>query len=61
VASVDQLACDSYCFQKLLGRDPAQLAYLDLAYQKFGHDPSRLVARNWQEYQSQGKLIERTL
>jgi len=61
VASVDQLACDSYCVQKLLGRDPAQLAYLDLAYEKFGHDPTRMVARSWQDYVPQGKLVERTL
>ncbi len=58
VASVDQLGCDTYCLQTLLGRDPAQLAYCDLAFQKFGSDPTRLVTRNWQEYKQQGKLVE---
>ena len=61
VASVDQLASDSYCLQKLLGRDPAALAYLDMAWQKFGNDPERFVARSWQEYQTQGKVVETTL
>ncbi len=61
VASVDQLACDAWCFQKLLGRDPAVLAYLDLAWAKFGQDPTRLVARSWQEYEPQGKIIEQSI
>jgi uncharacterized protein (DUF362 family) len=58
VASVDSIACDSWCLQKLLGRDPAQLKYLDLAWQKFGGDPARIVARSWQEYVGQGKVVE---
>ena len=61
VASVDQVACDSWCYQKLLGRDPAALAYLDMAYEKFGDDPKRLTARSWQEYQQQGKIVETSL
>jgi len=60
VASVDQLACDSWCYQKLLGRDPASVRYLELAYQKFGQDPSRIVAPHWQEYERQGKIVEVT-
>jgi uncharacterized protein (DUF362 family) len=58
VASVDQVACDSWCYQKLLGRDPATLAYLDMAYEKFGSDPTRLTARSWQDYQRQAKIVE---
>lgn len=61
VASVDQLACDSWCVQNLLGRDPAAVSYLDLAFQKFGHDPTRLVAHHWQEYRQQGKVVEETI
>ena len=61
VASVDQVACDSWCYRKLLGRDPAALAYLDMAYEKFGDDPKRLTARSWQDYQQQGKIVETTL
>jgi hypothetical protein len=34
--------------------------YLELAYQKFGRDPSRLVAPHWQEYERQGKIVEVT-
>mgnify|MGYP000355141822 CR=1 FL=1 len=58
VASVDQLACDSWCYQHLLGRDPAALSYLELAWEKFGADPARLTARHWQEYRLQGKVVE---
>ncbi|HOB76194.1 MAG TPA: DUF362 domain-containing protein [Phycisphaerae bacterium] len=58
VASVDQLACDSYCLQKLLGRDPANLQYLQFAWDKFGGDASRIVARHWQEYHGPGLVVE---
>ncbi|UCD29199.1 MAG: hypothetical protein JSV03_01565, partial [Planctomycetota bacterium] len=61
VASVDQLACDSWCYENLLGRDPAKLAYLDLAYKKFGDDPSRRVARHWQDYKRLGMIAENRL
>ncbi|HSW44980.1 MAG TPA: DUF362 domain-containing protein [Phycisphaerae bacterium] len=61
VASVDQLACDSWCLQNLLGRDPAAVSYLSLAYQKFGQDPTRLVAPSWQDYKLQGKIVETTI
>jgi uncharacterized protein (DUF362 family) len=62
VASVDQLACDSWCYEHLLGRDAddsrAPLTYLKLAYQKFGNDPSRIVAPSWKTYKQQGLLAE---
>lgn len=58
VASVDQLACDAWCYRHLLGRDPAALKYLDLAYEKFGHLPGRLVERDWQTYKMQGKIVD---
>jgi uncharacterized protein (DUF362 family) len=61
IASVDQLACDGWCYQKLLGRDPAALSYLDLAYQKFGDDPSRVVVRSYQEYEARGLIAEETV
>ncbi len=60
-AGVDQLALDSWSFQELLGRDPAKLAYLKLAYEKFGDDPARLVAPDWQVYREQGKIVEQTV
>lgn len=58
VASVDQLACDSWCLQNLLGRDPAALAYLNMAYTKFSQDPGRIVAASWQEYRDRGQIAE---
>lgn len=62
VASVDQVACDAWCYQNLLGRDPedakAPLKYIELAYAKFGQDPGRLVARYWQDYERQGLIAE---
>lgn len=61
VASVDSIACDSYCLQKLLGRDPARLQYLQYAWDKFGSDPTRLAVPHWQEYKSQGKFVETTV
>jgi len=61
VASVDQLACDSWCLQNLLGRDPASLAYLNMAYEKFGQDPGRLVTHSWQDYRERGLIAESRL
>lgn len=58
VASVDQLACDSWCLQNLLGRDPAALTYLNMAFAKFGNDPGRIVAHSWQDYKSQKLIAE---
>jgi uncharacterized protein (DUF362 family) len=58
VASVDQLACDSWCLQNLLGRDPAPLAYLSMAYEKFGQDPGRIVTHSWQDYRDRGLIAE---
>ncbi len=42
IASVDPLASDAWCLQHLLGRDPAQLRYLDLAEKKINE---RIEAR----------------
>ncbi len=65
VASVDQVACDAWCYQNLLGRDPedtrAPLKYVELAYRKFGQDPGRIVARHWQDYERQGLIREAKL
>lgn len=65
VAGVDQVACDAWCYQNLLGRDPedarAPLKYIELAYRKFGEDPDRFVVRHWQDYQRQGLFTETRL
>lgn len=62
VASVDQVACDAWCYQNLLKRDPedakAPLKYIELAHEKFGQDPGRIVARHWQDYERQGLIAE---
>ena len=61
VASVDPVACDAWCYQHLLGRDPAQLAYLDLAYHKIqaqiAAGAKRLVEHDWQSYEAQGRIV----
>lgn len=65
VASVDQLASDAWCYQHLLGRDPARLPYLDQAAAKFGREPydvsKRFGQRDWTVYQNQGKIVETTV
>ncbi|MFH0982266.1 MAG: DUF362 domain-containing protein [Planctomycetota bacterium] len=67
VASVDQLACDAWCYENLLGRDPAALRYLELAEQKFGETETgerayaqakRFGTRAWTAYLRQGKIVE---
>ena len=61
VASVDPVACDAWCYQHLLGRDPAKLAYLGLAHQKvaaqIASGISRFGERDWQTYERQGKIV----
>ena len=60
IASVDPVACDAWCYQYLLGRDPAGLAYLDLAHQKIGEHIAdgvkRFGQRDWQTYDREGKI-----
>jgi len=67
VASVDPLACDAWCYQNLLGRDPAALRYLELAERKFGEtetgersyaESRRFGTRDWTAYRRQGKIAE---
>jgi uncharacterized protein (DUF362 family) len=60
IASVDPLACDAWCYENLLGRDPAQLKYLDLAHQKIQAQITagqhRFGERDWREYDHQDKI-----
>jgi uncharacterized protein (DUF362 family) len=60
IASVDPVACDAWCYQKLLGRDPAQLAYLEMAQEKIKAQVAagwkRIGQRDWQSYERQGKV-----
>ncbi len=58
IASVDPVACDAWCYQHLLGRDPARLAYLELAETKIesliAGGARRFGQRDWQAYDRQG-------
>jgi uncharacterized protein (DUF362 family) len=61
IASVDPVACDAWCYQQLLGRDPGRLAYLDLAHEKIAtqiaNGVRRFGERDWQAYERQGKIV----
>jgi uncharacterized protein (DUF362 family) len=60
IASVDPVACDAWCYQNLLGRDPARLTYLDLAQRKIGAQigagERRLGELNWRAYERLGQI-----
>jgi uncharacterized protein (DUF362 family) len=60
VASVDPVACDAWCYRHLLGRDPARLAYLELAHKKIHAEivqgVNRFGEHDWQKYDRQGKI-----
>ncbi len=63
VAAVDPIASDAWCYEQLLGRDPARLAYLDMAERKIAQQikngAKRLGQRDWKAYERQG-LIKTT-
>lgn len=65
VASVDPVACDAWCYRHLLGRDPATLAYLELAHRKIEQQNVAGMQRfgecDWQMYERQGKIITTTV
>jgi len=70
VASVDPLACDAWCYQNLLERDPAALSYLDLAQEKFGEQETgprsyalarRFASRDVDGYRRRGLIVEQNV
>jgi len=65
VASVDPVACDAWCYQRLLGRDPAALDYLRLAEQKIqarvAAGERRFGQRDWLAYDRAGQVVTTTL
>jgi len=65
VASVDPVACDAWCIERLLGRDPAGIAYLELAQRKIGERIARgevrFAERDWKVYERSGLLAKTTL
>lgn len=60
VASVDPIAGDAWCYENLLGRDPARLAYLEMAERKIAQQikdgAKRLGQRDWKAYDRQGLI-----
>jgi uncharacterized protein (DUF362 family) len=61
VASVDQVACDGWCYENMLGRDPNKLAYLDLAARKIAEKiaagEKRVGRPDWRAYEHHGKIV----
>lgn len=61
IAAVDPVACDAWCYENLLGRNPARLTYLDLARDKICSDVnsgrSRFAENDWRAYHRQGKIV----
>jgi uncharacterized protein (DUF362 family) len=62
VASVDPVACDAWCYERLLGRDPQDLRYLALAERKIGmriaEGASRFGRSDWRTYERRGQLVK---
>jgi uncharacterized protein (DUF362 family) len=57
IAAVDPVACDAWCYENLLGRDPAQLAYLGLAAEKIAASgANRYGTRDWRAYDRTGQI-----
>ena len=56
IAAVDPVACDAWCYENLLGRDPATLAYLSLAARKLA-SLGRLGESNWRAYEVSGQIV----
>jgi uncharacterized protein (DUF362 family) len=57
MASVDPVACDAWCYENLLGRDPGQLAYLGLAAEKIqASGAQRFGSSNWRAYERAGQI-----
>lgn len=61
IAAVDPVACDAWCYENLLGRDPSQLKYLQLAHGKIEARASSGTARlgecNWRAYEREGRIL----
>ena len=60
VASVDQVACDGWCYEHMLGRDPSRLAYVELAAKKIAEKTAggekRPAQADWRVYERQDKI-----
>lgn len=65
IASVDPVACDAWCCEHLLGRDPAGLSYLEMAETKIAAQTSKGVRRfgraDWRIYERDGRIVTRSV
>ncbi len=64
VAAVDPIACDAWCYENLLGRDPAKLTYLALAHERVTAPSSatRVYGESdWHTYERQGLIARAAL
>jgi len=61
VASVDPVACDAWCYENLLGRNPGALRYLELAHAKIAAETAAGVRRHgerdWRRYATDGRIV----
>lgn len=65
IAAVDPVACDAWCYENLLGRDAARLAYLALAHDKIAPltaaGRQRFAEHDWRRYQQAGRIVSSAL
>lgn len=62
IAAVDPVACDAWCYENCLGRDPAGLHYLALAQRKIADlGSSRFGECDWRAYERRGQIAEHRL
>ncbi len=62
VAAVDPVACDAWCYRHCLGRDPAQLSYLELAARQIAaQGRRRFGVATWETYARRGQIVQTTI
>ena len=62
VAAVDPVACDAWCYRHCLGRDPAQLQYVELAARKItALGRKRFGEASWETYARRGLIAQVTI
>jgi uncharacterized protein (DUF362 family) len=57
IAAVDPVACDAWCYENLLGRNPDQLAYLGESAEKIrSSGGQRFGTSDWRAYERAGQV-----